>query len=308
VSACVVGQEVRFNGGHKLSRFVRDELGAHAEFVPVCPEVEMGLSVPRETIRLGRDQTGKLRLLASKSGADHTERMEAFAKKRSAELADEELCGFIVQKGSPSCGMERVKVYADGVGMPFRDGRGLFTSELMRQFPNLPVEEDGRLNDPLLREHFVVRVLAYRRLRDLFAGPWTAADLIAFHSREKLLVLAHADYRPLGRHVAHGNKYPLEQWGAEYQRLFLSALSSPPSVGKHVNVLQHVAGYFRRVLDEGARSELADLIEAYRQRVVPLVVPLTLVKHHVRSWGFDYLHAQTYLCGNPRLLVPQNHL
>jgi len=308
VSACVLGQEVRFNGGHKRSRFVSDELGSHVEFVPVCPEVEMGLSVPRETLRLVRTPNGKTRLMANKSGTDHTERMQTFAERKVKELEDADLCGFIVQKGSPSCGMERVKAYPPGVGMPLRVERGLFTQELMRRHPRLPVEEDGRLNDPILREHFLVRVFAYRRLRDLFAGDWQASDLIAFHSREKLLVLAHADYRPLGRLVANRGDLTLQEWGNRYREMFLDALAKPRSTGKHVNVLQHVAGYFRQGLDQRSRAEVADLIEAYGNKLVPLVVPLTLIKHHVRSLGLQYLDAQSYLHGNPRRLVPQNHL
>jgi uncharacterized protein YbgA (DUF1722 family)/uncharacterized protein YbbK (DUF523 family) len=308
VSACVVGQEVRFNGGHKRSRFVSDELGAKVAFVPVCPEVEMGLSVPRETLRLVRLDGGKTRLMANKSGTDHTQGMQAFAKKKMKELEDSDLCGFIVQKGSPSCGMERVKAYPPGVGMPLRNERGLFTQELMRHFPQLPVEEDGRLNDPILREHFLMRVFAYRRLRDLFESDWKASDLIAFHSREKLLLLAHADYRPLGRLVANRGDLTLEEWGERYQEMFLDALAKRPSIGKHVNVLQHVAGYFRRGLDEVSRTEVADLIDAYRNKLVPLIVPLTLVKYHVRSLGLEYLNVQTYLYGSPRRLIPQNHL
>jgi uncharacterized protein YbbK (DUF523 family)/uncharacterized protein YbgA (DUF1722 family) len=308
VSACVVGKEVRFNGGHKLSRFVHDELGVHVEFVPVCPEVEMGLPVPRETMRLVRIGGGAPRLMANKSGNDLTERMLAFAQRKTKELEKLDLCGFIVQKGSPSCGMERVKVYPPGGGMPQRDGRGLFTQELMRRSPRLPVEEDGRLNDPILREHFLVRILANRRLRDLFASDWQARDLIEFHSREKLLILAHADYRPLGRLVANRADYTHEEWGARYQEMFLDALSKPPSIGKHVNVLQHVAGYFRKGLDQVSRAEMSDLIESYRNRLVPLIVPLTLLKHHVRSLGLGYLDGQSYLRGNPLRLVPQNHL
>lgn len=204
--------------------------------------------------------------------------------------------------------MERVKVYSPDGGMPQRDGRGLFTHELMRRLPLLPVEEDGRLNDPILREHFLMRVLAYGRLRDLFNGDWKASDLIAFHSREKLLVLAHADYRPLGRLVAHRSELSLEEWGEAYRRAFLEALATPPSIGKHVNVLQHVAGYFRKGLDQVSRAEVTDLIDAYRNKLVPLIVPLTLMKHHVRTLGLKYLDAQSYLHGSHRRLLPQNYL
>tara|TARA_R110002096_G_scaffold433887_3_gene653829 strand:- start:35624 stop:36655 length:1032 start_codon:yes stop_codon:yes gene_type:complete len=309
VSACIVGQEVRFNGGHKRSDYVCEELGARAEFVPVCPEVEMGLTVPRETLRLVRKEKGGAPILfAPKSGTDHTAKMEAFAARRVEELSKLDLCGFIVQKGSPSCGMERVKAYSLKGGMPDRDARGLFTRELMRRMPQLPVEEDGRLNDPVLRNHFVERVFAHRRLKDLFAGAWTPRELVEFHSREKLLVLAHSDYRPLGRLVAHRGTYSQQEWGMEYQRLFMEALAKPSTVKRHVNVLQHVAGYFRKGLDAVSRHEVAELIEAYRNRLVPLVVPLTLIRHHARSLELSYLNVQTYLHGQPLKLMPQNHL
>jgi uncharacterized protein YbgA (DUF1722 family)/uncharacterized protein YbbK (DUF523 family) len=309
VSSCILGQELRFHGGHKLNHFVRDELGPYVEFVPVCPEVEMGLSVPREAMRLVRlEGGGRPILLAPKSGTDHTARMESFAKSKVEALARMDLCGFIVQRGSPSCGMERVKAYSMKGSMLARNERGLFTRELLRRLPQLPVEEDGRLHDPQLREHFVERIFAHRRLKDLFAGDWKPADLIAFHSREKLLVLAHADYRPLGRLVASRAEYSKADWGLEYQRLFLDALSRPATIKRHVNVLQHVAGYFRRGLDSVSRAEVAELIEAYRQRLVPLVVPLTLIRHHVRALGLPYLSQQSYLRGQPRGLSPQNHL
>lgn len=308
VSACVIGREVRYNGGHKLSRFVRDELGEMAEFVPVCPEVEIGLSVPRESMRLTKSASGKPLLIANKSKVDHTAAMEEFSLRRTKELEAENLCGFIVQNGSPSCGKERVKLYPPEGGSPLAPTRGLFTKVLMERFPDLPVEENGRLTDPVLREHFLMRVLAYRRLRDLFESDWTPADLIAFHSREKLLVLAHADYRPLGRLVAHRKEYEQREWGHRYQEHFLRALAQPPSIGKHVNVLQHVAGYFRRGLDLGSRTELNELIGAYQRRLVPLVVPITLMKHHIRSLSIGYLAGQTYLSSASRRLMPQNYL
>ncbi len=309
VSACVVGEEVRWNGGHKLSRFVRDELGSLVEFVPVCPEVEMGLATPRETVRLVKREGQGPTMISPKSGTDHTEQMQAFAKRRVQQLKKLNLGGFIVQRGSPSCGMERVRIYPKEGGMADRSGRGLFTAELMREIPDLPVEEDGRLCDTLLREHFVQRILAYARMSQLLASDWKPADLVAFHSREKLLVLAHSDYRPLGRVVAHRKDFATqESWGLAYRELFLAALAKPATVKKHVNVLQHVVGYFRRGLDSTSRTEVAELVEAYRLKTVPLIVPLTLIRHHARNLGLSYLNMQTYLHGQPRKLLPLNHL
>ena len=309
ISACIVGQEVRYNGGHKLDRFIRDTLGEFVEFVPVCPEVDIGLGVPRETLRLVHKNGGHPSLVAPKSGSDHTEAMNAYAARKIAALAALDLCGFIVQKGSPSCGMERVKVYPTaGGGVPHKDGRGVFTRALMERQPLLPIEEDGRLNDPLLRENFIERVFAYRRLRRLFGRRWTVGDLVEFHSREKLLLMAHSDYKPLGQLVARAKQTARDELERQYQTLFLTALSRRTTVGKHTNVLQHIVGYFRNQLDDESRREVHDLIEAYRQRLVPLVVPITLMKHHIRAQKIEYLATQSYLNPHPRELMLRNHV
>ena len=309
ISACVLGHEVRFDGGHKLDRYIRDTVGAFAEFVPVCPEKEIGLGVPRETLRLvqiaGQSEAA---LIAPKSGSNHTQRMASYARAKAEELKSMDLCAFIVKKNSPSCGMERVKVYpAAGKGSPSRDGRGTFTSELMKALPFLPIEEDGRLQDPVLRENFFERAFAYRRIKDFFAGPWGIGDLMAFHRREKLLLMAHADYRPLGKLVARSKTVPRDVLELEYSTLFLTALASKTSIGKHSNVLQHIAGYFRKDLDEASRSELHEQIEGYRKRLLPLVVPVTLMRHHIRQLGLSYLHDQSYLWPHPPELALRNH-
>ena len=308
ISACILGQEVRYNGGHKLNQFIRDTLGTFVEFVPVCPEVDIGLGVPRETIRLVT-QSAAIALVAPKSGADHTRKMRAYARQKATELSKLDLCGFIVQKGSPSCGMQRVKVYPkiDG-GTPRRDGTGLFTQTLMERLPLLPVEEDGRLNDPLLRENFIERLFAYRRLRDMFRGRWTIGRLVTFHSNEKLLLMAHSSYRPLGQLVADAKQVPRAELKRQYQELFLVALSRKTTVTKHVNVLQHIAGYFRGLLDEDARREVHGLIESYRNRLVPLIVPITLMKHHICALQIDYLATQSYLNPHPQELMLRNHV
>lgn len=313
ISSCLLGAEVRFNGGHKLDRFLRDTLGAYVEFVPVCPEFELGLGVPRETLRLVRPPPGKtgLRLVAPKSGSDHTRAMRAYARRKFAELVDLELMGFIVQKGSPSCGMERVRVYPEASGgSPTRDGQGLFTAELQRRFPNLPVEEDGRLKDPVLRDNFIVRIFAYRRLRALFRGRWTAGDVVRFHTREKMLLMAHDPqrYRALGRRVARVKDTARAEFKREYTAEFLTTLSRRATRRKNTDVLQHMCGHFKKVLDDHDRHELLDLVESYRLGLVPLVVPITLMRHHVRKRGVDYLQGQTYLDPHPRELMLRNHV
>lgn len=312
VSACVVGENVRYNGGHKLSRFVRDDLGEYVSFVPVCPEVEVGMGVPRETIRLVRPGRGTaVEVVAARSGTNWTRQLDAWADARAAELEHQELCGFVFQKGSPSCGMERVRVYpsVDG-GMPQRDGVGIFARALMRRLPLLPVEEDGRLNDPLLRENFVTRVFAYHRLRCVFSAGWTLGDLVAFHSREKLLLLAHDErrYRELGRLVARAKQLDRAALQAAYSRLFMLALGRNATRRRHTNVLQHMVGYFRQVLDDDSRGELRDLVEAYRLGELPLIVLTTMIAHHARRHQVSYLVSQSYIAPHPQPLRLRNQI
>lgn len=309
ISACILGQEVRYNGGHKLDRFVRDTLGAFVRFVPVCPEVEIGLGVPRETLRLQRDDAGSVRMVAPKSGADHTVAMRRYARAKVRELSRHDLCGYVLQKGSPSCGMERVRLYG-AKGAPTKDGRGLFAEALMELLPHLPLEEDGRLNDPHLRENFIERVFAYRRLRSLFGGRWRIGQLVAFHAREKLLLLAHdrPAYQRLGQLVAAAKAMPRTELVEQYQQTFLVGLKRQATRRKQFNVLQHIAGFLRGKLDQDERQELHEVLDTYFRGLVPLIVPITLVRHHVRRHGVDYLAQQTYLSPHPLELMLRNHV
>lgn len=308
VSACLLGAKVRYDGQHKLHQWVTGTLGQFVTFVPVCPEVDIGLGTPRETIRIERDGQGD-RLVAPKSGADHTAKMADYARAKCEDLSSMNLSGYILKKDSPSCGMERVRVYA-GSGMAQRTGRGFFARILLERFPTLPVEEEGRLNDPWLRENFLERVFSYRRLRDFFATAWTLGDLVAFHTHEKLLLLAHEPkgYTALGRLVASAKGRPRPVLAAEYERQFMSSLAKIATVKKHCNVLQHMAGYFKREAPLEDRQELEGLIEDYRAGLVPLVVPLTLIRHFVRRCGSPYLAGQTYLEPSPKELMLRNHV
>ncbi len=308
VSSCLLGQNVRWDGGHKRDRFLTDELAHFVEWVPVCPEVELGLGTPRPTVRLVR-RGADVRMVEPKSGADHTDAMRAYARRRVRELDREDLSGYVLKKDSPSCGMERVKVYpAAGAGA--RDGRGLFAEALLERFPHLPVEEEGRLGDARLRENFVVRLFAYRRLRRLFASRWTAGKLVAFHTAHKLLLLAHvpAAYASLGRLVARARAVPREEVARRYQAEFMEALAHPSSRRLHTNVLQHMAGYFRGRIDVADRDELLALIEEHRLGRLPLVVPLTLVRHHARRLEVTYLLGQVYLDPHPKELMLLNRV
>jgi len=235
VSACLLGQEVRYDGGHKRDPFLVETFGRYVEWVHVCPEVEIGLGTPRDPIRLeraGRD----VRLVNPKTGIDLTRKMRTYAARRLAALEDQDLCGYILKKDSPSCGLERVRVY-DGQGVPSRNGRGLFADALLRRCPNLPVEEEGRLNDPRIRENFVERVFAYRRLRSLFAGRWTIGDLARFHTAHKLQLLSHSPkaYATLGRLVARAKGMPRDRARAHYGAEFMKALSELRTPRRHAS-------------------------------------------------------------------------
>jgi uncharacterized protein YbgA (DUF1722 family)/uncharacterized protein YbbK (DUF523 family) len=308
ISQCLLGEQVRFDGGHKLDRFITNTLGQYFEWVPVCPEVELGLGTPRETLRLIQIEEG-IGLVMPKSGRDWTRQMNEYAKTRVAKLADEDLTGYILKSDSPSCGMERVRVYAPS-GMPTRKGIGLFAGELLQHFPDLPIEEEGRLSDPRLRENWIQRVFAYHRLRILWESKWTIGDLVEFHTAHKLVLLAHSPkaFTDLGRLVAAAKKKPRQELRQQYQTDFMAALKILATRGRNANVLQHMAGYFKKQMDDESRQELQDHITDYRQGYLPLIVPVTLIKHYVRQFGISYLAGQVYLNPHPKELALLNHV
>ena len=308
ISACLLGQEVRFDGGHKRDAFLTKVLGPYVEYVPVCPEVEMGLGTPRETLRLVRQPAG-LRMVTTRTGVDHTDGMQRWSKKRLTELESEELSGYVLKKDSPSCGMERVKTYGAAM-MPARDGRGIFASALLERCPLLPVEEEGRLSDPTLRENFIERIFAYRRVRDFFRGRWTPGALVAFHTAHKMSLLSHSTsaYSEMGRLVAQAGSLPRVELRRAYETLFMQTLAKPATRARHTNVLHHMAGHLKKQLDADSRAELASCIDDYRRGLVPLVVPLTLIRHYVRIHRVTYLEGQVYLEPHPRELMLRNHV
>ena len=308
ISTCLLGENVRFDGGHKLDRYLTDTLGQFVEYVPVCPEVECGFGVPRESFRLVGDP-GNPRLVTSRTNQDHTERMAAWAKKRVAELEKENLCGFIFKSGSPSSGMERVRMY-DHNGVPSKVGVGIFARIFMDHFPLLPVEEEGRLHDPRLRENFIERLFALKRWRDGLKEKPSLKALVAFHTRNKLLLLAHSPqhHRQMGRLVAGGRELPLKELYARYQEIFLEALQLKTTNKKHTNVLMHMLGYFKGQLSAGEKQEMLELIEQYRLEALPIVVPMTLMSHYVRKYNESYLKEQTYLQPHPAELHLRNHV
>ncbi len=308
ISACLLGQEVRFDGGHKRDRYITDTLGKFFEWVPVCPEVEMGLGTPRETLRLVGDPEAP-RLVFAKKGEDQTELMRAWATSRLDRLAKANLSGYILKNDSPSCGMERVRVYRPS-GIPSKHGVGIFARALMARFPLLPVEEEGRLHDLPLRENFVERIFCYRRWRDLVAGGLTRGKLVAFHTAHKLLLLARSPkhYTELGRLVANAKALSPKELEGRYGELFMAGLTVKATAKKHTNVMQHILGYLKRDLDARDKAELLAVINDYYGGLVPLVVPLTLLKHHLTRVNVPYLQDQIYLNPHPKELMLRNHV
>jgi len=317
VSACLLGQPVRYDGGHKHDRWITGELGRYVEFVPVCPEVEAGFGVPRLPMRLVGDPASP-RLVVIATGEDKTRAMLDWAARRVEELAGEGLCGFVFKSKSPSSGMARVKVYPPGGGSPSLKGVGLFARAFMERFPLLPVEEEGRLCDARLRENFIERLFVLRDWRALLpghgghkghGGQESAGWLVDFHARRKLQLMAHspAHAREMGRLVAQAKSMDRQELRAAYEKLLLEALSRLATVPRNVNVLQHMAGYFRKLVSQDERLEMEEAIQAYRHGLTPLIAPITLLSHHVRKHKVGYLAAQTYLSPHPLELKLRNY-
>jgi uncharacterized protein YbgA (DUF1722 family)/uncharacterized protein YbbK (DUF523 family) len=303
ISRCLLGDEVRHDGGHKRDRYATDVLAAYVDWVPVCPEVEVGMTTPRPALRLVRGPRA-LHMITIKTGEDWTDRMNAYSGERVEELEDDGLAGFVLKKNSPSCGMERVKVYDDN-GVPARDGSGLFATALLAKFPSLPVEEEGRLNDHRLRECFVTRIFAYQRWRQFLGNDPTPAGLVRFHTAHKYLLLAHSPkrYYELGPQVARAGEAEFHELLASYESGFMAALARPAPAKRHVNVLQHLCGFLKDELDAATRAELGDVIESFRDGVVPLIAPLTLLNHHLRRLDHPWVGEQRYLDPYPRELA-----
>jgi len=308
ISSCLLGNEVRWNSGHKLDKYLTNTLGKFVEYVPVCPEVEAGFGVPRESFRLVGDPDTP-RLITFKSKTDHTDRMVTWAKKRVRELDKEELCGFIFKSDSPSSGMIRVKVYNEK-GMPHKVGIGIFARAFMEHFPLIPVEDDGRLNNPLIRENFILQIFTMKRWRDNLARKPGMGNLVDFHTRNKLLILSHSQkhYRLMGKLVADGRKLPIKELYDQYQLLLMEALKLKTTIRKNTNVLQHLMGYFKKQLSGDEKQELLEIFDQYRNEHVPLIVPMTLINHYVRKYDQPYLKQQTYLHPHPLELKLRNHV
>ena len=308
ISAFLLGEKVRFVGGHKLDHFITETLGKFVEYFPVCPEVECGLGIPREAMHLLAAPEGP-RLVTVRTQVDYTERMLAWARKRVVELEQKDLCGFIFKSDSPSSGMERVKIYS-GKGGPAKTGVGMFAREFMQHFPLLPVEEEGRLHDPGLRENFLERLFSLKRWRDTLALGPKPGHLVDFHTRHKLLIMSHSPkyYELLGKLVAQIKGIPLPELYEQYETQLMEALRLKTTIKKNVNVLLHVMGYFKKNLSPAEKEELLEIIDEYRKGYVPLIVPVTLLNHYVRKYDQSYLKDQYYLHPHPIELKLRNHV
>jgi len=306
ISSCLLGQEVRFDGGHKRDGFVIGPLSRFVDYIPVCPEVAIGMGIPRRPIRLVGDPEAPRALGTDDATMDVTDRLQAFARQQVPSFAN--LSGYILKKDSPSCGMERVKVYSPKGGAAQRKGQGIFARVLAERLPLLPIEEEGRLNDPVLRENFLTRVFVFHRWQQLAAQGVTSRGLIAFHSDHKYLVMAHsqAAYQRLGRMLANLGDVDLEAIALLYVTELMAALKRRVTRQRHANVLQHMAGYLKRNIDGGDKQELGEKIDAYRRGEIPLVVPITLFRHYFRRHPDPYMERQVYLHPHPDELSLRN--
>lgn len=309
ISRCLLGEEVRYDGGHKRDVFLTDVLAPFVEWVPVCPEVEAGLGTPREAMHLAGDPDSP-RLLTIRTNMDHTATLMDFSHRRVQELRECDLDGYIFKKSSPSCGIHRVKVYTDK-GQPSKQGTGIFAGIFQQNFPLLPVEEEGRLNDPVIRENFIERIFCYRRWKfQVQQQPVRRGVIVNFHTRHKYLLLTHSrpHYAALGKLVAMAGQVKPGELASRYGDMFMETLKVKATVNKHVNVLQHLAGHLKTHLNTEERAELQESISDYHRHLTPLTVPLTLIKHYVRTRNIPYLTDQVYLNPHPKELMLRNHV
>lgn len=295
ISGCLLGEAVRPDGGHNRDRFVAGVLGTYFRWVSVCPEIGAGFGVPRESLRLERAGDGE-RLLGNRTDADKTDAVDRFARRHVEDLAPLRLRGFILKSHSPTCGPRGVRVYEPGKA-PSRTGTGIYARRLQERYPHLPVEAEDRLEDPRIRENFVTRVFTFDRWIRLLESDPRPRDIVDFHTRHKMLLLAHSEhhYRRAGALVARAGLEPLPTLVAEYESLLMEGLKRIASPGQHANVLQHLAGFLKKDLDGDDKRELETLIHDYRAGRVPLAAPLILLYHHLDHLKDDWVDSQVYL-------------
>lgn len=307
ISSCLLGENVRYDGGHKLDRYLRDTLGKYVEFVPVCPEVDCGMSTPREALRLV-DVNGEVHLMTQKSCTDMTDKMKHWMSKKLVDLEQIPLCGFIFKSKSPSSGLFQVKVYKND--NPTAKGRGIFAHGFINTFPLLPVEEDGRLHDAKLRDNFIERIFIMYRWHLLNSKNKTLNNLFEFHSRHKYILMSHCPtaLKQLGAYIAEAKNLPIEEVYSTYFEEFITALQNIATIKKNTNTLEHIMGYFKDDLTKDEKEELRNLISNYHSKLLPLIVPITLINHYVQKYKPEYLEKQFYLNPHPLELMLRNHV
>ncbi|MDA0692859.1 MAG: DUF523 and DUF1722 domain-containing protein [Nitrospinae bacterium] len=309
ISSCLLGEKVRWNGDHKQNLYAKEILGKFFDYVPVCPEVEIGMGVPRETVHLAGDKDSP-RMVGTKTGTDWTQKMIRFSAGKVRELSSHDLSGFIFKKGSPSCGIERVSLYTESGNKANSMAQGLFASTFMKKFPLIPVEEEGRLNDFKIRENFIVRVFSYHRLQKLFQEGYSRGALVNFHTQHKFLLLSHSrkHYDTLGGLVAEAKKFRPAEMKTRYSKIFMEGLTLKSTPKKNTDVLQHMLGFLKKDLLKEEKQDILSTLEDYRKELVPLIVPLTLIKHYVKKYDITYLLDQVYLNPYPKELMLRNHV
>lgn len=309
ISSCLLGEKVRWNGDHKQNEYAKEILGKFFDYVPVCPEVEVGMGVPRETVHL-RGEKETYRLVGTKTATDWTQKMLRYSAGKIRELSSHDLSGFIFKKGSPSCGTSRIPVYSESRTKVNTLGQGLFAHAFAQAFPLTPVEEEGRLNDFKIRENYIIRVFSFHRLQKLFAEKFSRGALVSFHTRHKFLLLAHSRkyYDILGKLVAEARKIRPVEMRTRYSEIFMQGLTFRSTAKKNTDVLLHMMGFLKKNLTGEEKQDILSTIEDYRQELVPLIVPITLIRHHVKKHRIAYLLEQVYLNPHPKELMLRNHV
>jgi uncharacterized protein YbgA (DUF1722 family)/uncharacterized protein YbbK (DUF523 family) len=308
ISSCLLGNKVRYDGGHKLDPFLAFTLGQQVEWVPVCPEAACGLGIPREVMALEGDPASP-RIRTVWTGIDHTSRLQMWIKGELKVLADIDISGYVFKARSPSCGVRDTKVFDAKCRIRSR-GPGQFARAVMDAFPFLPVEDEQRMHDIALRENFVERVFVYKRWREYIKEDGSPGGLVAFHTEHKYLIMAHSQkhYAALGTMVADLKKMRKDKLRENYISLLMEGLQFLATPKKNVNVLQHMAGYFKDKLSADEKKELLEVIANYHDGMVPLIVPVTLLRHYVRKYEEGYLSQQVYLNPHPLELMLRNHM
>ena len=309
VSSCLIGEKVRWNGDHKQNHFVREILANYFEYVSVCPEMEVGMGVPRETVAL-YGNLEKSRMISKKTQTDWTRPMNNYIKDRLKSLTQDDLCGYIFKSKSPSCGLGRIPVYSEFGSNKVRHGSGMFAQAFTKAFPIVPTEDEGRLNDPRIRENFIVKVFSFYRLQALFKHNFSLGALVKFHTQQKFLLLAHSrkHYDTLGQLVAKSKSMRIEILKVKYGEVFMEALTFKATPKKNTDVLLHMMGFLKKILSKEEKKDILSVIEDYRKQLLPLIVPITLIRHHVSKHKIEYLIGQAYLNPHPKELMLRNHV